>query len=145
MLSFNISFLIELGLFLVVMISLNFLVFKPLARLHDHREKTVNDLQEGLDSLEKARSDRSVSYEKHIEDLKSEIQIYKNGIRETMNNEKRTILGEAHKKANLILQKEGADMKSDLAAAQKQLREQSHQLAEIVFRKVMGRSPGAAH
>lgn len=139
MLSLNASFFIQLAIFLVVMTSLNFLIFKPLGRRREISDSFFQGLRNDISAMEEARENLTADYNGRMELLKKDLQAYRNKVHSELDREKGAIIEKARKEAEALIMKEEERMRADVVAARQFLNSQTVSLAEAVFSKVMGR------
>jgi F-type H+-transporting ATPase subunit b len=145
MLSFNISLLIQLLIFLVVMICVNFLLFRPLDRLHERRRQAFQRLEDDVAALEREKTRKVAAYQQRLDEEHRQILSYRGSLNEALEREKVSILAQARKQAGEIVGQETSELQADLAAVRQALEAQTRRFAEEVFAKVVGRPLGAKH
>ncbi len=143
MLDLNYTLLIQLLIFVVVMICLNLLLFRPLGRLHERREQTFLRLEHDVDTLELEKNRKIAEYQQRLDEEKKQLLEYRSSLRETLDHEKGVILGEAREEAEQILQKETEELHAELVAVRQALDSQARDFAAAIFAKLMGRTVGA--
>lgn len=143
MLSLNLSLLIQMAIFLAVMVTLDFFIFKPLSKRQETRDSIIGQLKNDLVALEKDKTDRISVYNQRIDFVKNDIQALRNKMNEELDRKRSEIIDSARSEAELIIKKEEEALRSDFVNSRKFLDSQTRQLSETIFFKIMARHPEA--
>jgi F-type H+-transporting ATPase subunit b len=137
------TFFIQLTIFLLVLVSLNLLVFKPLRRHQENRDRSFDSLGDEIKTVENESNQKVSEYGEKIDRLKSEIQLIKTEIKQKTDKERDDILEKARLEADGWLQKEEEELKAAAEESRRFLNTRTRQLASEIFTRIMGRSPEA--
>jgi F-type H+-transporting ATPase subunit b len=139
----DITLLYEFLIFVAVMVSLNYLIFKPLSRLNARRQENLSTLSGDIDILEARKAAAQDTYSRKLEVLRGDILTYKSSVKADIDRERDKIIEGARQKTDAFLAKEGDSLKREVDEARSFLHAQIRHLADTVFTKIMGRSPAA--
>ena len=104
MIDFNYTILIQFVNFLVLLILLNFLLFKPVLRALGKREKTIGSIFEKARTTEDQAKSLEKSYDESVKEKKRPIV-----------DSKSSLLSEAHTASVQIIEKAKADFAEELS------------------------------
>jgi len=139
------TFLFQLAIFLLVLVSLNQLVFKPLKKHQENRDNSFDSLGNEIKTAENDNNKLISEYSERIDRLKSEMQHIKADIKQKTDKERDEILEKARQEADGWLQKEEEELQAAAAESRRVLNTRTRQLASDIFTRIMGRSPETGH
>ena len=104
MIDFNYTILIQFANFLVLLILLNFLLFKPVLKALGKREKTIGSFFEKAQSTDEEVKNLEKTYEDSVKEMKKPIF-----------DAKSAVLSEAHAASTQIMEKAKVDFAAELS------------------------------
>ncbi len=140
MIDINITLLIQLINFLVLLIILNFILFKPIRQIMQEREQGIGsalgDAKNAQERMQKLLDDYNVSLaEAKQKSATAYNSIYQRGI-----DAQREMISAERAKAGEALDRARADIASASAAARADLRKEAERLSQDITSKLLGRA-----
>jgi F-type H+-transporting ATPase subunit b len=131
--------LVQLANFLILLVILNFLLFKPVLRVLDEREGLVKESAELKSRLGGLADENIQEYETKLYSAKQEAM----GIRATFRNEAvgeyRKILQQARDEGSVELEKARKKIADQAEVSRQALQSEANSLAQGIFAKLVGR------
>jgi F-type H+-transporting ATPase subunit b len=131
--------LVQLANFLILLVILNFLLFKPVLRILDEREALVNESAELKKRLGGLADENIQEYESRLYSAKQEAM----GIRATLRNESMTeyrkVLQAARDESAVELEATRQKITDQAEVSRKALQGEVNSLAQGIFAKLVGR------
>jgi len=125
--------------FIVLLIVLNKLLYRPLQEIIAKRRDTIAGGHARAKDLESDIDDKMHRYQQQLSDAKAEANKERNSLKQAANKEEATILAEANGKANDRLQVIKAKVAKEAEAASKTLNSEAKNLAGQIATKILGR------
>ncbi len=140
MIDINITLLIQLINFILMLIVLNFLLFKPIRQIMQEREQGISsalgDAKNAQERMQKLLDDYNVSLaEAKQKSATTYNTIYQRGI-----DAQRDMISAERTKAGEALDRARADIASASAAARADLRKEAERLSQDITSKLLGRA-----
>jgi F-type H+-transporting ATPase subunit b len=126
--------------FLVVLVGLHFIIFKPMLRLLAEREKAIVQDRKDAEELEGQVQEKMTELEERLAQAKAAANADRRERREEIRQREEEILTEARNKAEVMVDKARAEIEAEAEAARRTLREESEGLAKDVASSVLGRA-----
>lgn len=140
MIEINISLLIQMANFLIFLLLMNFVLYRPIRRIVAERKRLMAEKQEGIDRLETEALSRLREYERKIQDSRrSGIQRIQE-IKASAYDEEKELLRKISEEAAAQLQKMRSQVRKDIGVARDELREQVKLFSVQLAQKILGRS-----
>jgi F-type H+-transporting ATPase subunit b len=140
MIDINISLFIQLANFIVLMITLNFILFRPVQRIMQEREENIA----GAFSDAKAARDRAQSlleqYNAIMAEAKQKAAAAYNAIYQQGLDSQREMIAAERTRATELLEKARKDIAAASQAARADLRREAEKLSEEITSKLLGRT-----
>jgi F-type H+-transporting ATPase subunit b len=131
--------LVQLANFLILLVILNFLLFKPVLRVLDEREALVNESAELKTRLGGLADENIDEYESRLYSANQEAM----GIRATLRNESlteyRRVLQAARDESAVELEATRKKITDQAEVSRKALQGEANSLAQRIFAKLVGR------
>ncbi|MBI4445866.1 MAG: hypothetical protein HY645_08135 [Acidobacteria bacterium] len=127
------------GIFIVTLVALNQLLFKPLFRVLEERKSNTSDQRNLAQSI---LLQYQSLHDHYLEKLKTERQIgYKlaESVREDALQQRQARLMEARQKAEALVDEARLQVHSELETARGQLRSEVDEIARSIASKILGR------
>lgn len=141
MISINWTLIIQIINFLVLMIVLNKLLFQPILQVIDERREQTEAKEARARETDRAADEKAKDYAEKIKQAKIEASSKKHEFREAGQKEEEKILSAARAEGEAALAKIQEGIAQEAAAARQQLNEQAQMISEMIFTKLLGRSP----
>ncbi|MEK7851445.1 MAG: ATP synthase F0 subunit B [Deltaproteobacteria bacterium] len=139
MISLNLTIFIQMGLFLVLMLILNRLVFRPMVSLLEEREKRVKDPGADAKGMEAEVERMRLQYEATLNDAKLKAIEERNGLRKEGADREQEIIKNAYKASEETLSDVKGKIEKELDIAREALRKEAAFLSSNVAEKLLGR------
>jgi F-type H+-transporting ATPase subunit b len=140
MVSVDISLVIQIVNFLVLIWVLNIVLYKPIRRILIQRKEKVLALQQGAEtSLEEARA-REAAFDQGIKAARARGLKEKDSFLQEAGEEEKRIIGEINAKAQAVLAAVREKISKDAEAVRTTLQEEVEGFAKAIGQKILGRA-----
>lgn len=139
MININFTLLVQLANFLILLIVLNFLLFKPILRVLDEREKLVKESTEIKGRLNTLADEGIVRYEKELVDAKQQAMGIRTSTRGEVMAEFRQQVLQAKEDNLKELEDARQKISTEAESTRKTLIKEAEGLAEDIASKLVGR------
>ncbi len=126
--------------FLVVLVGLHFIIFKPMLRLLAEREKAIVQDRKDAEVLEGEVQQKMTELEERLAQAKAAANADRRERREEIRQREEEILAEARTRAEAMVDEARVEIEREAEAARRTLREESEGLAKDVASSVLGRA-----
>lgn len=140
MISLDLAFVIQVINFLVLMIILNFFLFKPIRKVIADRKAQIDGSRERAAVVDKEVQEKMALYEARLRDVKAKAGAEREVLRKEAQQEESAILEKARKEAADSLASIKSRVAKETVDAKEFLKEQSRSLSLEICQKVLGRS-----
>jgi F-type H+-transporting ATPase subunit b len=131
---------IQLVPFLVVLVGLHFIIFKPMLQILREREKRIVHDRREAEAMQDDVHQKMDELEGRLADARAQANAERRQLREEIRERSEEILGEAREEADRIVDQARAEIGREREAAQRTLAEESETLAREVATSVIGRT-----
>lgn len=140
MISIDYTLLIQMGNFLLLMLILNLLLYKPILGIIDKRKKQLQDTEEEIKRLNQSVEERMADYEARLRQAKidaveKKLEIIKEGAEQA-----KSIIDAAKDEIPGMMEKFHGEMNREVDAARHTLTNQSQKISVEIAEKLLGRS-----
>jgi len=125
--------------FIILLIILNKLLYKPLMNIIAERRQAIEGSHDRAKSLEADIEYKMQRYQQQLNDAKSAANDERNKLKKAATEEETKILSEAQGKATVRLQAIKAQVGEEATAASKALKSDAESLAGQIATKILGR------
>jgi len=125
--------------FIILLIILNKILYRPLMTVIAERREAIDGSYERAKSLEADIEEKMQRYQQQLSEAKAVASAERNMLRKTAIEEEAALLSEAHTKATSRLQVIKARVASEAAGASKTLKSEAESLAGLIAVKILGR------
>jgi len=140
MIEINLSLLIQMANFLVFLLLMNLVLYRPIRRIVAERKKMMAEKQEGIERLEVEATSAVQEYDRKIqESRRSGLQRIQE-LKTAAYDEEKQLLQKISEEAAAQVQKMRAQIQKDISVARDQLREQVKSFSVQLAQKILGRS-----
>ncbi len=133
------TLLFQLGLFLLVLVILNRLLFKPLLRVFEGRAYRMHGLRGEVERLEKAAEADAGVYQSRLREARDLAQREREALVSTGREQERQLLNEVRADISKALNEARDDISRAELEAKQSLSADTEQLARRLVEKVLGR------
>lgn len=140
MISIDYTLLIQMGSFLVLMVILNLLVFRPMTALLEEREKRIKDPGTDAKGMEAEVEKMRLQYEATLNEAKLKAIEERNRIRKEGADREQEIVKGAYKAAEGTVSEVKERIEKELSIARETLRKEAESLSSNVAEKLLGRA-----
>jgi len=131
---------IQLGLFLLLMVLLNQLLYKPWLQTRERRDLAINGTAAAAEQLRKQADSLSSDYEVRLAKVREDALGLRAESRRAVEKEKTARVTDARTRAASELEAERARLASEASAAREALTRRVDELAQQVANKILGRA-----
>lgn len=139
MISIDFSIIIQIVLFLVFWAILRRVLFAPIGRLMDERDRRTAGTQLQAEVMLQEAKKLQSEYEEAIARARAEGETVKSEIRAEATKARDLILARAHEVANAQTQSMRDELQQEVAEARRSLTEQAESIAQDMAEKILGR------
>lgn len=140
MIDVNLTIVVQMINFLVLMFILNLILYKPLLGIMERRNAKLSSSQEEIKDLNQKVTDRMADYEEKIKQAKQEAMEQKNEILKQGAEEAKNIIDAVRADLPGYLSQFQEQMNEQISEARRILRDNSQRLSFEIAEKVLGRS-----
>lgn len=139
MISVNWTLGLQFVNFIILLMILNKILYRPLMNIIAERRGTIEGSYDRAKSLEADIEDKMQRYQQQLSEAKLAANDERNKLRKTATEEETKILSEAQGKASSRLQAIKAQVGDEAAAASKKLKSEAQSLGTQIATKILGR------
>ncbi|MDO9515858.1 MAG: ATP synthase F0 subunit B [Syntrophales bacterium] len=139
MVDVNSTVWIQMANFLALILILNFLLFRPVLKIIEKRNKKLEESQEEIASLDETIERKMAQYEERIRQARAEASVQRDAIKEEGTEQSKVIIGKVRDDLSKKLEDFKAQLQKETDAARDSLREQTRMIAAEISEKVLGR------
>jgi F-type H+-transporting ATPase subunit b len=125
--------------FMVLLVILNKLLYRPLLGILEQRRDTIEGAHDKAQSLQSEIEEKMARYQAQLNDAKAAASTERANLKKAAQAEESTILGEAQQKATVRLQAIKDQVAGEASEAGKVLKTEAESLAGQIATKVLGR------
>jgi F-type H+-transporting ATPase subunit b len=134
--------LVQMVNFLLLIVMLNFLLYKPILGIIDRRKKQAQDTEEEIKRLNQSVEERIAAYEEKLRHAKTDalekkVEIIKEGTEQA-----KGLIEAARSEIPGMMEQFHGDMNREVSEARSILTGQSRKISVEIAEKLLGRSPG---
>jgi len=135
----NFTFIIQIINFLALIFILNIVLYKPILKLLDEREKRVDGQQAEAKKVIEDSQAIMADYNQKLYNAKVEAMNAKNAARNEASAQAGVIIEDARKKAEEIIDQMQQQMAAEIAQAKKDLEPELSVMAATIAQQILGR------
>ncbi|MGD8530263.1 MAG: ATP synthase F0 subunit B [Syntrophobacterales bacterium] len=139
MIEINLTIVIQVVQFLLLLFILNRFLFRPTINLIEEREKKITRWKEETKNCHESMQARLQSYENQILEAKAKVQEQQELVTEELKKEEDKKLEAVSEEALRIVASTREKLQQETEALRGQLREQAKEMSQLVTEKVLGR------
>lgn len=139
MIEVNSTIIWQFANFVVLMLILNVVLYRPLRNMLQKRDETVNGAHQKAGDLEKQIAEKMTRYQEQLQDAKQKAGQERAALREEAAREEGEILAGARETASKSVQQVKSQVAADAEAAASTLKEETRAMAGMIAAKVLGR------
>ncbi len=139
MIDLNYTVWIQMVNFLLLILILNFLLYKPILKIIDKRNKMMEESQEEVRSLQQSVDQKMADYEEQLRQARAEAASQRDAVKEEGSEVARKVLEEARNEVSQTIGELKARMEREREDARTILRERTQEIALEISEKVLGR------
>lgn len=139
MISLDWTLILQFVNFMVLLVILNKLLYRPLLGILQQRREAIDGSHEKAQSLQGEIEDKMARYQAQLSEAKTAASLERSNLKKTALSEESAILGEAQKRAATRLQVIKDQVGEEAAEAGKTLKAEAQSLAGQIATKVLGR------
>jgi len=138
--SIDYTLLIQMGNFLLLMLILNLLLYKPILGIIDKRKKQMQDTEEEIKRLNQSVEERMAAYEEKLRQAKIDAVEKKQEIMKEGAERAKSIIDAAKDEIPGMMEKFHGEMNREVDEARRTLTNQSKKISVEIAEKLLGRS-----
>ena len=139
MIELNSTVWIQMANFLLLIFILNFLLYKPVLKIIEKRNKKIEKSNEEVMSLNETVERNIAEYEEKIRQAKADAAAQRDEIKEEGTEQGKMITGKVRDEISKKIGDFKADMEKEVDEARGALRDQTRKIAGDISEKVLGR------
>lgn len=135
----NMTFFVQLGVFLVSLIFMNYLIFRPVLRLVARRKEITEGFRGEAEHLDGETEQLVAQYEENLRKAREDGLVEKGVLTKQGEEEGRLLLGQVRGQIDQSLENNRREIVAQSKEAQLSLRKHSRDLSEEMAEKLLGR------
>ena len=139
MIEINLTIVIQVAQFLLLLFILNRFLFRPTINLIGEREKMINSWEEGTKNNRESIQTRVESYENQILEAKLKAQEQQRLMTEALKKEEEKKLAAVSEEAFRIVASTREKLQEETEMLRGHLREQAEEMSQLVAEKILGK------
>ena len=139
MIEINLTIVIQVVQFLLLLLILNRFLFRPTINLIEEREKKITTWKEETKNFHESMQERLQSYENQILEAKAQAQEQQELVTAELKEEEEKKLEAVSEEALRIVASTREKLQEETEVLRGQLREQAEEMSQLVTEKVLGR------
>ncbi|MBN2179457.1 MAG: ATP synthase F0 subunit B [Deltaproteobacteria bacterium] len=139
MIDLNYTMLIQMINFLVLIFILNLLLYKPITKIIDERNKKIEDSKREVESLDEKAELKIADYEEKMRQARQEAMNQRNEVKDEGEEAGKKIVEGARGEISTMIEGFKVTLASETEAARNVLRDQAKKIAVEISEKVLGR------
>jgi F-type H+-transporting ATPase subunit b len=139
MIEINLTIVIQVVQFLLLLFILNRFLFRPTIHLIEEREQKITTWKEETENFHESMQERLQSYENQILEAKAQAQEQQELVTVELQKEEDKKLNAVSEEAVLIVASTREKLQEETELLRGQLREQAEEMSQLVAEKVLGR------
>ena len=140
MIDINIAFVVQIVNILLLMVILNFFLYRPIRKVLSERNAELTGAREKTATVDKEVQEKMALYESRLREVKSKASDEKSAMLKVARQEEAAILEKARGEATNSLNAIKNKVAKEAADAKLMLKEQALSLSREISEKVLGRS-----
>ncbi len=140
MVELNYTVWIQMANFLVLILVLNFLLYRPVLKIIEKRNQKIEESKGKVRSLDETIERKMNEYEEKIRQARAEAASQRDAIKEEGAEQGKVIIGQVREEISTKLEGFKAQLQKETDEARVSLREQTRMIASEISEKVLGRS-----
>ncbi len=134
------TLLIQVVNFLVLMFVLNVILYKPIMKIMDSRQKRIDDANEEVRELDETVQEKVADYEERLRRARAEAMEQREAIKNEGTEKATEIIGQARAEVGEMIQGFKTKVAAEKEEARQVLHRQTRRIALEISEKVLGRS-----
>lgn len=140
MISIDKTLFLQMINFIILMIALNYLLYRPLLGIIEKRKKILESSAQEVERLNKSIEDKQREYEEKLRLAKQDALELKTRLLKEANEEAKAMIDEKRNKIPAMMAEVQERVAKEVESARKILEGQSKELSREIAEKVLGRS-----
>jgi F-type H+-transporting ATPase subunit b len=134
------TLLLQIVNFIVLIMVLNAVLYKPIRNILIERQKTINQFEKDIDALQEGAAENDQTFQSTISQAKTKGLREKEAMKEAGEEEEKRLINELQEKAQADLETVRAQIAQDAGAAREKLKAQAEAFSVSIAEKILGRS-----
>ena len=139
MVEINLTIVIQVVQFLILVFILNRILFKPISRAIEERDGRIDAWEEKTRTLQETVRTKIESYEKELVEVRARAQEEQEQISNELKEREEEKVGAVFKEAAQIVASTKQTLQEETERLRQELRRQAEEMAQMVTEKVLGR------
>jgi F-type H+-transporting ATPase subunit b len=140
MIDIDTTFWIQLVNFVVLMIVLNFILYKPILSVMEKRKQHLQSLDDEVKSLEGAVDQKVADYEEKLRQARLDAMNERNEIQRMASDEGKAVVNDARQDIAKMVEGFNKKMDKEMSDVRKVLKVQAEKISVEISEKILGRS-----
>jgi F-type H+-transporting ATPase subunit b len=136
----DLTFFVQMAIFLVLVFVLNALLYKPILNIIDRRKKQLEELENEIKLFNESVNTKAAEYEEKLKQAKANAAELKKAIIQEGNEQAKKIVDVVRAEIPVMTQEFQQKIEKEIQAARQILDKQSQKLSLDIAQKVLGRS-----
>jgi F-type H+-transporting ATPase subunit b len=139
MIDINVTLFIQMAKFLIFLILMNFVLYRPIRRIVAERRKMISEKQEGIEGLEAQARAALLEYDKRLQDSRSAGFLKIQELKAAGHEQEKDILRQISEQAAGKVQEMRGRIQREIAIVRMELKHQVRTFSVDLAQKILGR------
>ena len=140
MIKIDVSLVIQIANFIILICILNVILYKPIRRILSQRKEKITGLKQGIETYERDAREKEETFSSGIKAARAKGLKEKEALMTEASEEERKIIEDVNKKAQTDLDQIRETIAKDAEDARKSLHEEIDAFADAIGEKILGRT-----
>lgn len=136
----DVTFFIQMGLFLFLVYVLNVLIYKPISKVMAERDKKITGFESDAKTIEEDLEGKLADYKAKLNEAKEQGSVLRTELKKTGLEKETEVLGAAHSDALATIENAKKKIEAEKEAALESLKNMAEEMGKGIAEKALGRS-----
>jgi F-type H+-transporting ATPase subunit b len=140
MIDVNVTLFIQMANFLVFLVLMNLVLYRPIRKVVAERKQLISDRQKGIDNLEVRARTALADYDQRLQDARRTGMQRIHELKAAGYEQEKELLRQISEQTTSKVQEMRGKVQKDIAAARKDLKQQVKSFSAELAQKILGRN-----
>lgn len=140
MISVDFTLFIQMANFILLILVLNAILYKPIRKILIERKKKIQGYKEGIEAVQQQAAEGEQTFQSKIGEARTKGFQEKEALKQTGQEEEKRLIDEINKQARAELEAVRAQIAKDAEAARRRLEKEVKAFSAAIAEKILGRA-----